>query len=206
MADNLFRTAITCRWGKFIGDALLNSIDAVNFTPSLSPVANMALVVGTNNQISTSNQQVFPTVNPIDAINWADSSGRVGLCTVSAIREEGTPIIDQKTVSVNAVNSFSVTYTVPAGKKWTLKSICMAGSGGTGITQGSCSVAIYNPAGVYIPMVYDTTTTWTNQTHFNATTTLVLQEGWYIIAGVAATAETTAGTFTVQLLYQESLM
>jgi hypothetical protein len=123
MIPNLFRTAITCRWGKFIGDALLNSQDAVSFAPTLSPQANMSLLMGTNNQISAGNQQVFPTINPIDAIGWADASGRIGLCVVAAVREEGLLAAQTTTVAPNGAGTFTGDLTVPDGHTWVLKGL-----------------------------------------------------------------------------------
>jgi hypothetical protein len=201
---NNFRTAITCRWGKFIGDALLNPQDAGNFQPELSPTANMSLVVGVNNQISSTNQQVFPTVNPVDAINWADTSGRVGLCTVSAIREEGVLKTFYSSVTIDNVAVFNTTLTPATGKKWVLKSINMIASftGTVGYFETLITPVINNGGGADI--YFSSSITAGTKYNYQPPQVITMQAGDVLALYMNITAKTVNGTGTLLVMVQES--
>jgi len=197
-----FNTAITCRWGKFIGDALLNQGDASQYTPMLSDNVNPTILLGVNNQISSSNQQVFPTVNPIDAINWADDSGRVGICTVSAVREEGQLASFTGTTTHAGAGGLTNTNTVPAGKKWTIKQVNYYYSGVQTVT--SYDVTIYNPSNAETPYLMTGLTPTVNTLYtYKAEVPLTLTAGWRLRMTTTVSAWT-SGTHYMQVIYQES--
>jgi hypothetical protein len=196
---NMFRTAITCRWGKFIGDALLNSADALNFAPVLSPECKMSLLMGTNNQISATNQQVFPTVNPIDAINWADDSG---LCTVSAIREEGYLKLKIVTNTHSGAGAVTNTAVVPAGKKWTIKQLTYYYSPTQ--TISSYDVSLLNDLGTIQMFLWTAASPVVSVAYYYyAQTPITLTAGWTIKFTTTASAWTSESNY-LQILYQES--
>lgn len=202
MRLNLFKTAITCRWGKFIGDALLDSASSLDFQPTLESNAKMSLLLGVNNQISASNQQVFPTVNPIDAVNWADQSGRIGLCTVSAIRDEGILLMSQQSITVTGVANFTATFTVPEGKRWIIKEITAVGVGGTGCT-GQYGMYYTDLATHSLTIAQSAAGVWATLLAYTPSIMLSLPAGWVITVQDVGATWTTNGSFVATVLYQE---
>jgi hypothetical protein len=188
-----FKSAITSRWGKFLGDSLLDPSQSSRFAPVMSPVVNLNITGGLNNQLDNNSQSVFPNVSPVDAINWADNTGRIGLATVSAIREEGVLNNVQRTGILGGTGTRLRDYTVPSGKKWVLKAVaheCTA-------TTSAIEIDILDTAGITIPVGKGLAATYSNF-NFNSIT---LPAGWTVRFAFTASID---GATNTEVLYMES--